>query len=106
MISKKFLLYVFKKSDLLIPSFLKSDVSKLLKSLLTKERLWANRSGCSPKWANEWIAHSLIISQKMSDLLRKPMKNFQTLQVELTIYDYSKLSWIATAKKRTFFAVH
>ena len=41
--------FFFSTSDSLIPSFLKSDVSKSAKLLMTKEQLWANRSGCSPK---------------------------------------------------------
>ena len=60
-----------KNSDLLIPSFLVSDVSESLRSLTKNERPWAIRSGCSEemsnrerivqvahqKWANEQIAH-------------------------------------------------
>ena len=97
--------FLFKKlSDSLIPSFLMlrlltknerceqitqvtyqkwATISDLLRSLTKNERLWANRSGCSPKmseWVNpsffERIAHSLIFSQKISDSLRKPSSEF------------------------------
>ena len=105
--------FIKKMSDLLIQSFLVSDVSKSLRSLTkneqceriaqvthqkwatmseslrslrVNERLWANRSGRSPKmseWANrsffEWITHSLIFGQKTSDLLRKPMSEISAL---------------------------
>ena len=84
-------LYVFctlKKnpSDLLIPSFLTSDVSELLRLLTKNERPWANPSGRSQKmskWANcsffKQISHQLIFSQKTSDWLRKLMSKFPAL---------------------------
>ena len=87
-------------SDSLIPSFLVRDVSKSLRSLTKNEWTRAICSGCSPKisdheqiaqvanqiWANEridrffeQIAHSLIFSQKTSDLLRKSLSEFPAL---------------------------
>ena len=98
-----FLSVYSKPSDWLIPSFLKSDVSKLLRSLMTKELLWANRSSCSPKMSNRerfaLIAHkkwatvskslrSLIYSPKTSDLLRKPMSEFLTLNYTVYIDNF------------------
>ena len=58
-----------------------------------KWAMWANRSGCSPKrndherfaqiahqkWANEWIAHSLIFGQNTSDSLGNQMSEFPAL---------------------------
>ena len=87
-------------SDSLIPSFLVSNVSELLRSLTKNVRPWAIRSGRSEeisdleriaqvahqKWANEriarffeGIAHLLIFGQKMSDSLGKPMSEFPAL---------------------------
>ena len=60
--------------------------------------MWANRSGRSPKisewanwsifWANRSLAHySLSFLQKTSDLLRKPMSEFQPWLVHIpTVY--------------------
>ena len=53
-------------SNLLIPSFLMCNVSESLRSLTKYERC-------------EQIAHSLIFSQKTSDLLGKPMSEFPAL---------------------------
>ena len=89
-------------SNSLIPSFLKSDVSESLRSLTTKERLWANGSGRSPKmskcanrlffWANCSLAHHLLIfEQKTSNLFRKLLSKFPTLQwilFLLNVFDY------------------
>ena len=87
-------------SDSPIPSFLLSDVSKLLRSLTKNEWPWAIHSGRSKEmsdceriaqathqiWANELIAsffeqiaHSLIFGKKTSDLLGKPMSEFPAL---------------------------
>ena len=95
-------------SKSLISSFLVSDVSESLRSLTKNERCewiaqvahqkWAIRSGRSEemsdhevaqqKWANEWIAqfferiaHSLSFGQKTSNLLRKPMSEFPSLNM-------------------------
>ena len=81
-------------SQLLISSFLVSDGSESLRSLTKNERPRAIRSSRSEemsdcdriaqvahqKWANEWIAHSLIFRQKTSDLLGKPMSLFPALE--------------------------
>ena len=62
-----------------------ATVSNLLRSLTENERLWANRSGCSPKmskWANHFFLGNCLFAyflQKTSDLLRKPMSKFPTL---------------------------
>ena len=71
-------------SDLLIPSFLMSDVSESLSLLTKNERPWAI---CSPKmseWANhlffQQIAHLLFFLQTTSNLLRKLMSEFPTMQ--------------------------
>ena len=67
--------------------------SNLLRLLRGNERLWANRSGCSPKmseWGNcsffKRIAHSLIFGQKTSDSLRNLMSEFPTLQKESWVF--------------------
>ena len=61
-------------------------MSDLLRSLRGNERLWANRSGRSPKmseWVNRSIflskSHSLIFEQKTSDSLGKLMSEFPAL---------------------------
>ena len=87
--------FLKKTSNLLIPSFLMSNVSKSLR-LLTKnewcERIaqvdhqkWVTMSELLTKmikWVNrsflEQIAHLLIILQKTSNSLRKPMSKFPT----------------------------
>ena len=85
-------------SDSLSPSFLMSDVSESLRSLTKIEHPWAICSGRSPKMSEllrlltkneqmsealvcffEQIAHSLIFSQKTSDLLRKSLSEFPAL---------------------------
>ena len=48
---------------MLISSFLKSNVSESLKSLMTKERLWANGSGHSPKM------NQLLVFSRAGNLL-------------------------------------
>ena len=79
-----------------------SDVSEFLRTLTKNEQPWAICSGRSQKmtnheqiaqvahkkWVNEqiarffeWIAHSLIFSQKTSDSLRKLKSEFPTLVV-------------------------
>ena len=66
---RTFLVNYFKKTSYsLNPSFLKIDVSESLRSLMTKERLWANRSGQSPKKKQLWAICSSH-SPKMSKLL-------------------------------------
>ena len=54
--------FILKMSDLLIPSFLVSDVSELLRPLNKNERCersWGNRSGGSPKMS-EWVNSSFF----------------------------------------------
>ena len=67
-----------------------ATVSESLRSLILKERPWANHSGCSWQmkeslvfWANCSFTHFL---QKTSDLLRKPMSEFPAL----VFFQYSK----------------
>ena len=87
-------------SDLLIPSFWVSNVSKSLRlltkneqvskslRLLTKNEWWERIAQVAhQKWANERIAgfferiaHSLIFSQKTSESLRKPLSEFPALK--------------------------
>ena len=90
--------FILKMSESLIPSFLGSDVSEWLRSLIKNERPWAicsNRSEemndreliaqvAHQKWANEWIAHfvegiahSLIFGQKTSNSLGIKWANSQ-----------------------------
>ena len=57
-------------SDLLIPSFLMSNVSESLRSLTKNEQI-----ACF----FEQIAYWLIFSQKTSDSLRKPMSKVPVL---------------------------
>ena len=61
-----------KISDSLISSFLVSDVSKSLRSLTKNEQIAR---------FFERITHSLIFSQKTSDLLRKQMSEFPALRL-------------------------
>ena len=72
-------------SNLLIPSFLVSDVSKLLRSLTKNERPWANRSGRLIKMS-ELLIRSFF-RKKKSDSLRKPKSEFPALPLsDLRVY--------------------
>ena len=66
-------------SNSLIPSFIKRDVSESLRLLMTKERLWANRSGRSLKMSDHerftQVAHQKWAT--MSKSLRSLTKNEQ-----------------------------
>ena len=80
-------------SESLIPSFLVSDVSELLRLLTKNERCEQIPQVAHQKWANEWIArfferiaHSLIFGQKTSDLLGKPMSEFPALVLHRSIW--------------------
>ena len=78
-------------SDSHIPSFLVSDVSKLLRSLTKNEQTWAIRSDRSPKmsewvnrlffWANHSFAHFFAknerIAQKTNERIPSPDYNQQ-----------------------------
>ena len=71
-------------SDSLIPSFLVSDVSESLRSLTKNERCEWIAQFAHQKWATmgdslRSFGYSLIFSQKTSDLLRKPMREFPAL---------------------------
>ena len=69
-------------SDLLIPSFLMSDVSESLRLLTKNERM----SELLVFFLS--IAHSLIFSQKTSDSLRKTMSEFPALPFCNLIEDF------------------
>ena len=65
-------------SDLLVPSFLMSDVSKLLRLLTKNEQCEGISQVAHQKWVNEWIAcffeliaHWLIFSQKNERFAQK-----------------------------------
>ena len=76
-------------SDLLIPSFLVSDVSKSLRSRTKNEPCERIAQVAHQKWANERIAHFFeriapllsFFAIKTSDSLRKPMSEFPALQM-------------------------
>ena len=65
-----------------ICSFLKNELSNLLPSLVTKERLWVIRSDRSRQKSDTL---SLLGSQKTSESLEKPMRKFPTL---VFLYQY------------------
>ena len=85
-------------------------MSDSLRWLTKNEQPWGNRSGRSPKMSEcqiacffQQIAHSLIFSQKTSDLLRKPMSEFPALIFSLSQYSNYLLYPPVSLNLATFF---